>query len=86
MICASPRRSGDVGGRPLVLSDTPTGVEVEMSSSTESPAGAVADGHCVLWFVPDRPVEGNTIFTTSPQHVESSIWAECGEDDRRAAS
>jgi hypothetical protein len=57
-----------------------------MSSSTESPAGAVADGHCVLWFVPDRPVEGNTIFTTSPQHVESSIWAECGEDDRRAAS
>ena len=57
-----------------------------MSSSTESPAGAVADGHCVLWFVPDRPVEGGTIFTTSPQHGESSTWAECEEDDRRAAS
>ena len=74
-----------VGSASLVLSDTPAGVEVEMSSSTESPAGAAAEGHCVLWFVPERPVEGNTIFTTFPKHVESSTRAECEENDRRAA-
>ena len=42
-----------------------------MSRTAGQPASVLANSYKVLWFPPDRPVEGNTIYVRPSGSVES---------------
>ncbi len=51
-----------------------------MSRTAGQPASVLANSYKVLWFPPDRPVEGNTIyvrpatdFEAAPEHDSASL-------------